>query len=238
MQGNQSVEAGEYKNISQAGRKVTAYRIGLVIFCVGTLYMIVASVLATWWVVPTMREIGLHNFGEAVLLWAVSVPLGSLLIALGGALMASDRRLWFWVAATVAIVFWLSSGPITEILSPLFGIAGGFIMFFFLGIAWNWVKVRSQLSAAAQKIVDLQMIGYVFFIIAAWNLCGLLGAPIFALRPSLSQQFNVEILAISLGSTVLICLTIGWGLHFMSHYLTSRQTQAQAITQPFLKPES
>jgi hypothetical protein len=55
----------------------------------------------------------------------------------------------------------------------------------------------------------LGMAGQVFYLIAAWYLCGLLGAPTFLLRPEQAMMFLPENAAISLGTTILICMTLG-----------------------------
>ena len=63
------------------------------------------------------------------------------------------------------------------------------------------------------------MAGYVFFLVASWYLCGLLGAPSFALRPELMQRDGTLAGAISLGSTVSISLVMGWLLTFLAHHV-------------------
>ncbi len=214
MQNKHSVEFIEH--VPTAPKAITSRRVGMIIFGIGVVYIFIVSGLSTWWIVPLMREIGLYGFSTAVMIWAVSAPLGALLLAVGGAAVAPDRRFWVAVIATMLIVLWLSSGPISQVIPPLFGIGGSLIMLSFLGCAWNWIKLRPQLSAAARPAADLQMLGQVFFFIAAWNLCGLMGAPTFVLRPELSQQFDMSALAINVGTAVLIFLTIGWGCIFFS----------------------
>lgn len=219
MQNKHSVEFIQQAQSPPAPETNVSRRVGLVIFGVGAIYIFIVSGMSTWWIVPTMREIGLHSFSTAVMIWAVSAPLGALLLAVGGAAVAPDRRFWVAVIASILIVFWLASGPISQVIPPLFGIGGGLIMLFFLGNAWQWVNTRPQLPAAVRPAADLRMLGQVFFFIAAWNLCGLMGAPTFVLRPELSQQFDMATLAINVGTTVLICLTIGWGCMFFSQRL-------------------
>ena len=225
MQTNTSVKMFDHSPNSAVNKATTSQKIGFIIFGIGAIYMIVVSWMATWWVVPTMREIGLDGFSATIMIWAVSAPLGALIVAIGAALIGSmaQRRFWLWIAGSIVVVIWLAMGAITEIVSALFGIGGGLIIAFFLGVTWNWASIRPRLSAAAKSAADLQMIGQVFFLIAAWNLCGLLGAPSFILRPEVSQQFDTLALATGLGTTVLICLAIGWGCMFWSQRMNATE---------------
>ena len=89
---------------------------------------------------------------------------------------------------------------------------------FFLGVLWTWSRSRPALSASERTGSDLQMLGHVFFLIAAWYLCGVFGAPMFALRPELAEQFAVSASAsASLASLISICLATGWACTFLGH---------------------
>jgi len=64
------------------------------------------------------------------------------------------------------------------------------------------------------------MAGHVFYLIAAWYLCGLLGAPAFLLRPNKAMTILPENFAVSMGTIILICMTLGSVLAFLSHRVT------------------
>jgi hypothetical protein len=64
--------------------------------------------------------------------------------------------------------------------------------------------------------IPWSLAGHVFYLIAAWYLCGLLGAPTFLLRPEQVMTILPENTAISLGTTILICMTLGCGFMFLS----------------------
>jgi hypothetical protein len=62
------------------------------------------------------------------------------------------------------------------------------------------------------------MAGHLLFFIGAWGLCGLLGAPTYAIQPQLMQQFQNFPGAPDMAVKVLVCLVLGWlfiaaGLH-------------------------
>ena len=62
----------------------TSRRIGLVVFGVGVLYMLGLGWLYSWWMVPATRESGPENLSGAVaFIWALSAPLGSILVVVG-----------------------------------------------------------------------------------------------------------------------------------------------------------
>ena len=70
------------------------------------------------------------------------------------------------------------------------------------------------------------MVGFVFFVIAAWDLCGLLGMVNFVLRPELALKFDVPLSStINAASGVMVLLVLGWGFTFFGQ-LISRQSQA------------
>lgn len=180
-----------------------------------------------WSYVPAIREVGFNNLpfpGALSFFWSVSAPLGAVLVAIGASLYAQiePRRLWLLVAGSV-IVFAL---PVVfapgEPIPALFGLDGGLIMVFFLGLCWNWARSRSTLSASEKSASDLQMVGYIFFLMAAWWLCGLLGAPIFTLRPALMEKFGTQSGAASMGSLISILLALGWAFIFFGQRMALR----------------
>jgi hypothetical protein len=72
------------------------------------------------------------------------------------------------------------------------------------------------------------MVGFIFFVVAAWNLCGIFGMGNYVLRPELAEKFSVPIgSTIDAASTVLVLLVLGWGFTDFGQ-LKSRQAQAVA----------
>jgi hypothetical protein len=114
--------------------------------------------------------------------------------------------------------FW----PVRQPVPALFGIDGGLITLFFLGLLWNWARSRPALSELKQLASDLGMAGHVFFLVAAWYLCGLLGAPTFALRPELMEEYGTVSSAASLGSMISVYLMLGWGFAYAGHQVALR----------------
>ncbi len=205
----------------------TSQKAGLVIFSLGAILMVVLGFLASWWFVPAIRAAGFSQLevsGAITMLWGLSAPLGAILIVIGGALYASaERRLVIGLSLGSLVVIAVSAAwPIREPVPPMFGVVGGLITLFYIGLAWNWIKERSNLVGSKRSGSDLTMIGATFFVFASWYLCGLLGAPTFALRPELMEEYETAASAASLGSLIAVYLAFGWGFLFFGQRTTLR----------------
>jgi hypothetical protein len=198
-----------------SSERTTSPKAGKVIFGIGAIYMLMIGWLSSWWVVPTIRQSGLEGLpGTAFFfVWQLAAPVGALLVAIGAAFIGGVERSRkaVIIGGSLVVTVWLivSMGAIKQVIPPIFGIGGGLITLAFLGCLWDWARSRSKRSSAARTGADLGMVGQVFYLIAAWYLCGLLGAPTFLLRPEQAMMFLPENAAISLGTTILICMTLG-----------------------------
>ncbi len=202
-------------------------KIGIALASVGALSILGLGWLYSWWLVPAIGKTGFQNVpvpGLVRLLWGLSVPVGALIALIGAGMYArlGWRRLVVLNAALFLAVMLIAIFSPSVLLPGLFGINGGLMALFFLGILLHWSKIRQTHSQSGQTVSDLRMAGYVFFLVASWYLCGLLGAPSFALRPELMQRYEALASAISLGSIVSISLVLGWLLTFLAHHVEAR----------------
>jgi len=166
--------------------------------------------------------------GFVGVLWSLSVPLGAFIGVIGSALIDEVERRTFWLLILVVIIFtfWRIAGTTSQMVPALFGIGGGLITLFFFGSAWHWARVRPTLSGSVKTGSDLSMLGFVFFVVAAWDLCGIFGMANFVLRPELADKFAVPLgSTINAASGVLVLLVLGWGFAYFGQ-LKSRQAQA------------
>ena len=213
-------------------KTLTSQKIGWVVFGIGALYMLGMGWLYSWWMVPATREIGPENLSGAVaFIWALSAPLGSILVVVGAALMAQVERRLFWllIVGSLFLTAWRVIGTTSQLLPALFGIGGGLITLFFLGSVWNWARMRPALSGPERTGSDLRMVGYVFYVIAAWDLCGLLGIGNFVLRPDLAQEFAIPLgSTINAASTILVLLVLGWAFTFFGQRMALRAKSESA----------
>jgi hypothetical protein len=213
MSSNASETFGRMTGVSS--ERTTSQKAGWGIFGLGALYMLLMGWLSSWWVVPIIRQSGLEGLpGTAFFFfWQLAAPVGALLVAIGAAFVARAERSRkaVIIAGSLIMAIWLivSMGAIKHVIPPVFGIGGGLITLAFLGSLWDWARSRPALTSAARTGADLGIAGQVFYLIAAWYLCGLLGAPTFLLRPEQAMTILLENFAISIGTTILICMTLG-----------------------------
>ena len=205
-----------------AGSTTISQKVGIALCIVGAASMAVIGWLSSWWVVPVVRNVGMAQYPDQqfFLLWSISTPVGALLVTIGAALttQVNRRRILSIIAGGVAITLWMTMGSVSNIIPAVFGIGGGVIMLFFLGTVIHWIRFRPGLSDTGKLGADLHVVGQMFSIIAAWYLCGLLGAPIYLLRPEHASGG-----AISLATTILGCLVLGWGFTFFGNRLFLRK---------------
>ena len=162
------------------------------------------------------------------LIWGYSFKLGMLLALIGGALKAGmeSRGVWlFIIGGTLYLI--LCYVPIGYY--PLFfGIQGTMTLLLFLFIIWYWMKKRPKLNSPAKTATDFRMIGYYFFIVATWNLCGIFGISTYALKPEIMIKHGLQSNAITLTSHVMIELLLGWLFIFLSMH-KENSTQERMI---------
>ncbi len=202
---------------------------GIVIIVISFLYLILVSWLASWWYVPDYRTLGPEFLSGSSwytslafnIIWSVSLPLGAILIVLGFALYIriERNRVLFYIITSLIILFWLGMWYVSSITSILFGIGGGIIIICFSFSVWNWAKKRPRLNKINRLASDIRLFGYLFFVISAWYLCGLLGTPMFGLRPEIMLMFKTQYGAYTLAAKIMICLIAGWILIAVSHYI-------------------
>ena len=218
----------------------TSQKIGWIVFIIGAVYMIGLGALYSWRMVPEANQIGAEALvGLLGILWSLSVPLGAFIVAIGAALIANVERRVLWLLFLILILFtaWKFLGTSQQVIPALFGIGGGLITLFFVGSVWHWARNRPRLPAAEKTGSDLRMLGFVFFVIAAWDLCGIFGMANFVLRPELAAKFGVpHSSTIDAASRVLVLLTLGWGFTYFGQLKSRNAETVQAEETPMAAP--
>ena len=116
--------------------------------------------------------------------WVFTIPIGLTLAAVGMSLRAEPRKAWLFVIVGVFIILSVIFPQTLGYHIVVFGVLGGLILVLFLVMLWYWGKRRITLEGPAKTAADFQLIGYIFFLVVAWYLCGLLGNP-YAENPGL-----------------------------------------------------
>lgn len=193
--------------------------IGLTIFLIGTVYMVIMGWGASWWTSPVFRNLTTMDQlndtiwttdGSLFWMWAFSVPLGSIVAGIGMLLYVQSKgsRIALFGIGVFIILIIGAFLPINEHYPPAYGVLGGVILAFFIVILWLWAKKRTTLEGPAKTAAEFQLVGYVFFIIAAWYLCQVIGALYMpAVTPGPSEHLSIPIF-----------LVFGWLFLFLSHY--------------------
>ena len=209
----------------------TSQKIGSAIFAIGAVYMFGLGWLYSWRVVPAANQFGNNALpGLLGFIWGLSVPLGAFIVAIGAALAARVERRVFWLLILLLLlsIAWRIVGTTDKMIPALFGIGGGLITLFFIGSVWNWAKTRPSLTGAARTGSDLRMVGFIFFVVAAWDLCGIFGMGNFVLRPELADKFSVPLSStINSASGVNILLALGWAFTYFGQLVTRRAQAAE-----------
>jgi hypothetical protein len=186
--------------------------------------MVGMGLVAGWLgVEPALRNLSPVQYGETVwrfdgvlfLLWALSVPLGSILACVGVLLYVGTRgvSIWLFGMGVFLVLILVETLLPSRHFPPLFGVGGGLILAFFLGILWFWARTRKLLVGAAGRAADYQLAGYVFLLITAWFLCKAHGTPYMK---ALEDQ------PLESPSSVMVYLVLGWLFLFLGHYRLAR----------------
>lgn len=125
----------------------------------------------------TMTELNATIWAEGgplFILWAFSVPLGSILAGIGAFVYVKTRPVFSWLtgigvlgAVIVMVMVWSRVYS-----STLFGIGGTIILVSFFAIVWIWMKKYAALDMQEKIAGSFKLIGYLFWINASWFLCG------------------------------------------------------------------
>ncbi len=139
-----------------------------------------------------------YGAGGFVLLYLTAgLPLGAILVAAGGAYLfpATKRaRCILLPLLGIQIVYFTFHAIrlMIELKIPfmLFAVMGFIFISLFLTLVGIWARKRPSLKPQRQRVVDLQLGAGLCFFSAAWQSCGLLGAPGFAMYPEIVQKLG------------------------------------------------
>lgn len=195
---------------------------GVVVFGAGAALMVLAVILGKFFLAE-LQQLGMSGYEAAhgsrgalrFLLFAMGFPLGAGLAVTGAVLFAPTRP-----ARTALFLLLAILGAIGAVLVPLlfgthtspvyFGTGGVLIMLLVVATAWFWGERRARLPDSTRAAADLQGVGYLFFALAAWNLCGVGGMPGFALYPEKMLALGTHGFAVGQMKVVMAFFVLGW----------------------------
>jgi hypothetical protein len=184
--------------------------------------MVFAVILGKFFLAE-LQQLGMSGYEAAYgprgaltfLLFAMSFPLGAGLAVAGAVLFAPTRTARAALFILLAILGAIGSALVPLIFgthtSPAyFGTGGVLIMLLVVATVWFWGERRARLPASERAAADLQGIGYLFFALAAWNLCGVGGMPGFALYPEKMLALDAHGFAVGQMKVVMAFFVLGW----------------------------
>jgi hypothetical protein len=223
MQSQTSSFSGTPSGQVVAERSPLARRVALVLFWGGLLLAAAFAGIAGWELTRNLRTLTSAELsatiwnldGPLFMLWAFSVPLGSVLAGTGAFLYARTKPAFAWltgigVLGTVIVMTIVWS---REYYAPLFGIGGVLILVFFFSIVWLWMRKVAALDSPERTAAGLKLVGYLFWVNASWFLCGETGKlhqMAFAGDPAPSP---IEI---------MVFLVLGWFFVLLGEYKAMR----------------
>lgn len=157
-------------------------KIGLTLFWIGLLIAVVFAGIIGRSLYHNLRTLTMDELsatiwadgGPMLILWALSVTLGSIVAGIGAFIYVKTKPVFPWLTgigvfgAVIAMVMVWSR----VYDSTLFGIGGIIILVSFFAIVWVWMKKYAELEIQVKIAGSYKLVGYIFWINASWFLCG------------------------------------------------------------------
>jgi hypothetical protein len=223
-------QTSSYRSTStQANRdeRSTQKKVAGALFWVGVLVVAALAGFAGWELTRNLRTLTAEEFratiwdfdGPLFMLWAFSVPLGSVLAGTGAFLYARTKPAFVWLTgiAILGSVFAMTVIWSRLYFPALFGIGGVLILAFFFSIVWLWMKRVAALDSREKTARGLKLVGYLFWMNATWFLCGETGKlhlKAFAGDPAPSP---IEI---------MVFLVLGWFFVLLGEYKSMQRKES------------
>jgi len=192
------------------------------LYVAGTVLMVLATITGKL-IQKDLEQLGAQGVMEsgdpimalAMFFFIFAFPIG-VGISFSGAMLSGGRAkskpLLFIGLALVSIAIIMFIHKVLGVShSPIYFGSGGISIMVLIAISiWYWGKYRAQVSLISRKAIDLQAVGYLFFALAAWNLCGVGGAPGFALYPDKMLTLEPKFFAVAQLKVVMAFFVIAW----------------------------
>ena len=214
--------------IRESGRKrkiagTTIIGVGVLFFVYG---VVVACLMVTGY--REMAEAYWDTLDPAGLtmarIWGISGPLGFILTFIGSSLVSNMKAglIWILTASGLAILALIIISPFPLTSSIFFGISGSVILLLWLGIVMIWGKKRASFTDKEVVATDLKMIGYMFFALATWLICGMSSMLTLLFYPDEIAYLQIQENAIGIIYLVMSFLVLGWFFSFLGQYKSKK----------------
>lgn len=156
--------------------------LSLTLFWIGLVFAVAFAAIGTGLMMPNLRTLTHEELSATVwaeggplfILWAMSIPMGSILAGIGAFTYVKTRAAFPWLAGfgifgavIVMVMVW------SRVYIPtLFGIGGIIILLTFFAIVGVWIKRYGGVELPEKVAGSFKLVGYLFWINASWFLCG------------------------------------------------------------------
>jgi hypothetical protein len=223
MQSQTSTYEGTSAAQVKGDKRSTQKRVALVLFWAGLLVAAAFAGVAGWELTRNLRTLTSEELGATIwnlggplfMLWAFSVPLGSVLAGTGAFVYARTKPAFAWLTGigVLGIVIVMTMVWSREYYAPLFGIGGVLILIFFFSIVWLWMKKYAALDIQEKVAGSFKLVGYLFWMNATWFLCGETGK--LHLKAFAGDPAPTPI-------EIMVFLVLGWLFVLLGEYKATR----------------
>jgi hypothetical protein len=174
-----------------------------------------------------------------VIIWMFSFQLGIIFTVIGtmlfqGVALKHIRRL-----AVIGLLYLIFAGlppVLDEPITAVFVVTGTGILILLPTAIWYWAQRRATLSGSLVAIADLNLLGYMFFAFATWNVCGL-GSVARILHPEQVQSLGTQAIINTQMTKIVIEFALAW-LFICLAQRKAWQQASQTVTEPSSKETS
>ena len=197
---------------------------GMALLVLGGLVMLSSPVLI-WVFRDKLAEVGPQRFvelgyglgGLGLIDFTAGLPLGAILLALGAARLSEPERGWarLWLVLMAVFIAYFAWH-----VTFVFRYGGGsfaagtaaslLVLALFVVLVWTWARRRPGLALGRRHLADLQLGAGLSFFAAAWQVCGLVGAPGFAVYPDMAARLGEQSFLFGQAVAVLFFSSVGF----------------------------
>ena len=213
---------------------------GMVLIVTGLVLMILALVSFLIMGEP-VKKMGMEAYLEqggllgrfAHILYMAGYEAGLVMFMAGSLIHSLARNIRIFWSVTAGVLVFAGIYLLPLLLgpghAPDFFMAGGIILFVLtLLLVWFWSRERTLIDLRYRAAADLKMTGYLFLLLATWNVCRLGGMPFFTLYPDKMMIFQTLSGAIIHTKLLLLYFILGWffvGLGYYKTYMVGKNDQ-------------
>ena len=190
---------------------------------------------------PDLAELGIDGLLRArgmpgmvpAMIFFFAFPLGLVVSLVGAAGMRRTFHARTWLFALLAV----PAIAVVVLVPQLFGRepspeyfgSGGLAILVLAGATiYYWGSYRARQPASRHAALDLQAVGYLCFALAAWNTCGVGGAPSFALAPEKMLALEARDFAVGQLKSVMAFVVLGWLFTALGFFKAARSARHES----------